>query len=263
MFHFTLIHVPADKHKGPDALSRRETAEGEEGDEEENDEWLDDIALYSEARQQLGPLQAYLHPTQKQVAILGPQELKRPQSEQVLHDIERFLRTLETPHMSTAQERQRFIKKATRYLLRANQLYKRNGSKPPLRVILDPKIRLKILTQAHDQLGHRGEYPVFHMLKERFYWPYMWNDVRQYIHSCHQCQIRSTRKTETPLMVSTPSTLFVKIYLDIMFMPKAKNFRYIIAARDDLSRAAEGRALKRATAKKVSQINLTYLGLPI
>jgi len=56
-----------------------------------------------------------------------------------------------------------------------------------------------------------------------------------------------------PITVSTPATLFTKVYLDIMLMPKAQGYRYIIAARDDLSGAAEGRKLKRATARTVSQ----------
>ena len=36
-------------------------------------------------------------------------------------------------------------------------------------------------------------------------------------------------------------------------MPKAQGYCYIIAARDDLSGAAEGRKLKQATARTVSQ----------
>ena len=33
--------------------------------------------------------------------------------------------------------------------------------------------------------------------------------------------------------------------LDVMLMPKRRGYRYIVAARDDLSRATEGRALKK------------------
>jgi len=54
-------------------------------------------------------------------------------------------------------------------------------------------------------------------------------------------------------MISAPTTLFTKVYLDIMLMPKAQGYRYIIAAQDDLSGAAEGRKLKRATTRTVSQ----------
>lgn len=47
LFEFKLIHVPADRHKGPDGLSRKERAEGEET-EEYDDSWLDKIALFIE-----------------------------------------------------------------------------------------------------------------------------------------------------------------------------------------------------------------------
>ena len=43
-FDFKLIHVPGNKFKGPDALSRRPMAENEEIIEDD-DEWLDDMAL--------------------------------------------------------------------------------------------------------------------------------------------------------------------------------------------------------------------------
>jgi hypothetical protein len=45
MFDFTLTHVPGTKHVAPDALSRRELGEGERI-VEDDDEWLDNIALY-------------------------------------------------------------------------------------------------------------------------------------------------------------------------------------------------------------------------
>ncbi|KAJ3014231.1 hypothetical protein NUW54_g1146 [Trametes sanguinea] len=54
LFDFKLIHVPTTQHKGPDDLSRRPMAEGEEIEEDDGDEWLDNIALYAE----LTPAQA-------------------------------------------------------------------------------------------------------------------------------------------------------------------------------------------------------------
>ena len=44
LFTFELVHIPAEKHRGPDALSRRPLAEGEPI-EVEDDSWLDNIAL--------------------------------------------------------------------------------------------------------------------------------------------------------------------------------------------------------------------------
>ena len=48
LFDFKLIHVPATSFKGPDALSRREPLE-EELQHQDNDDWLDDIALLAHA----------------------------------------------------------------------------------------------------------------------------------------------------------------------------------------------------------------------
>ncbi|CAL1716052.1 unnamed protein product [Somion occarium] len=170
-----------------------------------------------------------------------------------MRQIHKFLSTLETPEFLSLQERKRFITKASRFFIRNGNMYRRAGQRPPLKVIFSANKRLSILESAHEGQGHRGEYAVMRMLKERFYWPNMWNDVHQHVRSCHQCQLRSTRKVEVPLTISAPVTLFTKIYLDIMFMPKAKGFKYIIAARDDLSRAAEGRALRDATSHAIAK----------
>ena len=40
LFDFKLVHVPAEKHKGPDGLSRREPVPGEEEDDDPED-WMD------------------------------------------------------------------------------------------------------------------------------------------------------------------------------------------------------------------------------
>ena len=49
-----------------------------------------------------------------------------------------------------------------------------------------------------------------------------------------------------PITVSTPATIFVKIYVDVMDMPESRwGFKYIMCAWDDLSRACEARAFQR------------------
>jgi hypothetical protein len=49
-----------------------------------------------------------------------------------------------------------------------------------------------------------------------------------------------------PITVSAPATVFTKIYVDVMDMTEShKGYKYIVCARDDLSRTSEGRALKK------------------
>jgi len=132
-------------------------------------------------------------------------------------------------------------------------LYKRRKNQGPLRVIFTAQERKNILIQAHEGLAHRGIHGVFQTLKDRFYWPRLHQDVEHHIKSCHECQIRSVKKVEIPITISAPATIFSKIYVDIMLMPRAQGFRYIVAARDDLSLAAEGRALRKASAANLAK----------
>ena len=180
LFDFELVHIPAERHKGPDALSRRPPASDDEH-EEEDDEWLDHIALFSSQQNPKIP-----------VSILAAIP-----AEDLLQNIFHFLQTLEAPSFATLQEKRRFVAKATQFLVRDGALYKRNGVNPPLKVILEKEQRTRILHAAHEQLGHHGEQPTLHHIKSRFYWPGLWNDVRHHVRSCHECQIRNTAKRFT------------------------------------------------------------------
>jgi hypothetical protein len=267
LFDFKLVHVHAARFKGPDALSRREP-DDDEDILSDDDSWLDDIALLTtipggNIKFELGhaPPQPY-----------SPMELPsclatRSAQERNLTDIQKFLRTLEAPPAASPQKKRRFLRKATEFFIKNGQMYKRNGSRPPLLVIFDPTRRLSILTQAHDNLGHRGVQAVFEMLRYRFFWPHLRPDIQHHTQSCHECQIRSLKRWEIPVTVSVPTTLFTKIYIDIMHMPKAHGYKYIVAARDDLSGTCEAQALRVADSKNLAHFFWTHIycryGAPI
>ena len=101
-------------------------------------------------------------------------------------------------------------------------------------------------------MGHRGAHAVFEILRHRFFWPHMRADIYHHVKSCHECQVRSLKKTEIPLTISTPTRLFFKIYVDIMHMPTSADKKVcIVAARDDLSGACEAKALSNKTAAEL------------
>ncbi|TBU21359.1 hypothetical protein BD311DRAFT_782965 [Dichomitus squalens] len=81
----------------------------------------------------------------------------------------------------------------------------------------------------------------------------MFQDIKHHVSTCHQCQIWSTKRIEVPPTIRTPATIFSQIYVDVMFMPPSRGYRYIVAARDDLSHAAEGRALRKLNAKSIAK----------
>ena len=253
MFDVTLKHVPGKDHHAADALSRRPLGKGEEV-VEDDDTWLDNTSLYTgvpgmSQRTFLHQRINYLPLTELRYTPENLPSYSFPATTRLdgtLKDIFRFLDTLEAPHSDSIQEQKRFIKKATQYFIKGGKMWKRRKGRAPLLVILDHARRLEILTQAHESLGHRGEQSVFETVRERYFWPHLRMDIKHHVQSCHQCQIRSTAKMKIPITVSTPATIFTKVYVDVMEMTEShQGFKYIVCARDDLSRASEGRALKK------------------
>lgn len=250
LFDFKLIHVPAEKHQGPDALSRRELGEGE-CVEDDDDSWLDEIALLSSVPHE-SSFESF-HITYRPLQLIPVYLMTNTPQDQIMKSIYDFLSTMALPTGLTSVERKKFLAKTQKFFIKDGKLYRRNGIKPALRAIFSASQRLSILQAAHEDLGHRGEQAVMHTLHQRFYWPHMWNDVRHHVRSCHECQVRSTKKVEVPLTISRPTTLFTKVYVDIMHMDAGMGHKYIVAARDDLSRAAEGRALRDTKARTLAR----------
>jgi hypothetical protein len=259
LFDFELVHVPADKHRGPDALSRRPQSE-EDSIEDHDDSWLDDIALLTFIPYRNFPPFPKLEETTQLGLISGLTCLHTSQSQQdTIQNIYNFHKHAEVPSFEKPQAQKRFLNKCGEFFLKQNRLYKKNGDKPPLLVITEPEHKHSILLHAHEKLGHRGIFAVTAVVKARFFWIKMRNDIYHHVKSCHECQIRSVKRLEIPLTISMPTRLFAKIYIDIMHMPPAKGFSYIVAAKDDLSGTSEAAALRAATAKNLAKFFWEYL----
>jgi len=255
MFDFTLVHVPATQFRGPDALSRRELAEDEDIPEHD-DSWLDEIILlyYLPNPYTLKdfnfsfPTKLPYNPTK-----LPSWKLRQSQQDKTLKEVQHFLSALETPTFLSLQSRKRFMKKVGQFFIKEGKMFKRNGDRQPLLVILDHRKRLEILTQAHENLGHKGEQAVFDLVRLRFFWPHLRTDVHHHVASCHDCQTRTLKRLEVSPMISTPAALFEKVYIDVMYMPPSGGYHFIVAARDDLSGVTEVRALRSNNSQALSK----------
>ena len=120
-------------------------------------------------------------------------------------------------------------KKAANYFLKDEILWKRPKMdfQSPKRVISKQIDKIYLITAYHDEMwaGHRGTWPTYLKLKEKFYWKNMFKDVENFVRSCQKCQ------------------LFITV--DIVHMPPGKwGMKYLVLARDDLTNFVEGRCLK-------------------
>ncbi|XP_006462043.1 hypothetical protein AGABI2DRAFT_55477, partial [Agaricus bisporus var. bisporus H97] len=101
--------------------------------------------------------------------------------------------------------------------------------------VVDRKERFILLIQSHDKLGHKGFFATRRTLVDHFWWPCIDNDIRWFISTCHQCQIRSTEHVVIPPTVQIPAPLFQKAYIDTVHMPPSHGHKYIVQAHCSLT----------------------------
>jgi transposase InsO family protein len=365
LFDFKLVHIPAEKHRGPDGLSRREPADGEDEHEDDPEEWIDrtlalgvwvvswlGAALTNDstaawtlkahdnspprrsARLRAKDRSAHLgsidtdnnsqhsdslehsadnlpslangadlcergnsspeHPADNlpsfavdaapSAHINGspersndalpvdidtanrdsaptanddddasceppfPPNAKAAKAEDELLLVHEYLRCPRPPPHLHGDALTSFLRRVARFTLASDRLWRIQGDgRHQLYVV--PPLRLSIVRNAHDGLGHKGFYSTRRTIADRFWWPSLDSDVKWYVKTCHQCQLRQTTQARLPPTVDSPAPLFRKVYIDTMFMPHASGFRYIVQARCSLTAWPEWRALRVETGR--------------
>ena len=278
LFNFKLRHVPAKDHVSADGLSRRPRSPEDPDEDDDVEEWIDQAYAFS-----IECLNAYVEDVRTKPShkndngetfsihmdrpsnakqdsglVLSTQIQHIPESEQAkekeskLAEIRRFL---EDPVRNTDmkdQEFQRFVRKASDFFVLDNKLWKKDRLGRHKLVLEKPK-RLEVIRQAHDDLGHKGVFTVRSRIGQRFWWPTMDDDIKWFVKTCHECQVRLLKKIMIPPTVPMPHGLFRKVYIDTMLMPKAKGYRYIVHARCSLMSYPEWTMLKHENFKTLAK----------
>ena len=271
-FDFELVHVPAHKHKGPDALSRRPFTQQDYSGESDPEEWVDEIALFAQLHPSKTPSDPVTRPqdipfppmddtlfmdfldTDMNHAIASwAGKINLQAMEDELSQILRYLVTHEEPKLDHKRDLARFKQKAEQFYLQGIHMNRRKTGSPPQVVIFNKKRRREILWEMHKGNAHHGVWAVAKQTTLRYYWPGIQDDIKRHIQSCHACQLRSTKKMHLPITMSHPPQLFSKVYLDVMHMPKARGKQWLVACRDDLSGVTECKALARDRAKAIAK----------
>jgi hypothetical protein len=257
LFNFELRHVPKEKHKGPDGLSRRplgpgETASGPDDFNREIDERMEFLHIQEAPHtaeaftvDQITTLPGTL-PVTNQIRI----------SDHKLALVKHYLTHFGFPEHVEPKHRLSTIRFARQFYLENNELLRRTEKGRPQKVILDHQDRYRIINQAHTLYGHRGTYPTRRLLADRFWWPSMTGDIAWFLRTCHECQIRNPNSYKIPPTVPEPAQLFAKCHLDTMFIDGHGGYKGIAHARCSMSGWSEYRILKKETAKPLERFIL-------
>jgi Integrase zinc binding domain/RNase H-like domain found in reverse transcriptase len=157
-----------------------------------------------------------------------------------------------TPQTFSEKELKRLERMVPRFIIYEQRLYRR-GSQGPHRLYVPKERRTSMLTAAHDHNGHRGFFGTKSLLTQRFWWPEMEKDVKQFVKTCHVCQERQLQLVKIPPMKTHTPSIFEVIHADIMHMTPASNgHKYVVHGRDNLTSWAEGRALRDEKARSIA-----------
>ena len=124
------------------------------------------------------------------------------------------------------------------------------------RVIQREQVETLLFNLHKDMTGaHLGVKAVYNKLHKRYFWPNMYDDVKEYIKNCDACQKRrSVNRKEMliPIKVKAP---FHRVGIDIKGpLPiTSDNNRYIIVAMDYFTKWPEAKAIADIKAETIAK----------
>ena len=143
-----------------------------------------------------------------------------------------YLQTQQLPQNISTKDQQHLKHQAKHFILKENILYKKHKHNGNLLKVLQKHELEPILylTHNHPTGGHFGTDIMYNKIKNIYFWPQMYEDIRQYTKTCDSCQRRGKKKTKEPLHPIETQAPFQRIGIDIVGpLPiTAQQNRYIV-----------------------------------
>ena len=192
-YDFTIVHRPGQRHSNADALSRIPCKQCGREQIEQGGETAQINIITGNVHTLAGRSLQELRDLQLSDPYIGP----------VLKDLEQWRTPDTTTTRSQPPHLRRLIQQWKQLQIRDGVLWRQfqnttdEVAPEVLQLVIPQSLRAEVLQELYSGLfgGHLGEDKTMARLRERFYWPGQWADVRDF---CRACTICATRKTPVP-----------------------------------------------------------------
>ena len=245
LFDFEVKHVPRTKHTAADGLSRRARTASDDHDDEIEDDIDDFIAA------QLGALR--IAPVRAREETPDEPVLEGDDWSEDSKDLTYYLTMQRRPRSVALEDFRKFRRRATNFLVQNKILWQRHNKNRPQRRVVDGEERGKVIESMHDESGHKGREGTYHKIAQRYFWEGCFKDVKEYVESCPNCQLRSKNLGYEALYATWATGLWERVGIDITELPPDGGCPYLIVAREGLSGWAEARPLRTTSSALVAK----------
>lgn len=268
LFDFEVRHVAGNKNVVADSLSRRPPTEEDLAEREREldiDEWIE---------AQLGPVRGSLRPivwsargedliyvrpvrvSRREIPEEVPRVIPLWEGEYTEESktLAKYLQDLQRPAGMNNNDFRKLQKDALNYFTRDGHLFRRPGANRPSRRVVDnDRIKLQILQALHDDAGHRGRESTNQRIADRYFWEGQWKDVKEFIKTCEECQLREGIRLEEEMYPTYVDRRWYQVHVDCTPMPNSQGKKYLVEARSNFSGWVEARGIASCDSAAVSK----------
>ncbi|KAL0202364.1 hypothetical protein M9458_000382, partial [Cirrhinus mrigala] len=218
-----------------------------------------------ESGQPLGPSEVYVDVGMETLPAMTTQELRAGQKEDpvigpILHFKSRSHKPSHSERMKVGATGSLLLKEWRRLVIKKGILYRRvrdchKGVVEQL--ILPERLRETVNTALHNESGHLGFERTLQMIRERFYWPRMFQEVKAWCEQCERCCLRKTPtvNVRAPLVSIHTGAPMELVCVDFLTLEKSKGgMENVLIVTDHFSRYAQAYPTRDQKAGTVARV---------